>query len=45
VLRFSLSRDTTQADVEGAIAALAGAAHDVEGSSGVSPLAKRPARG
>ena len=36
VLRFSLSRDTTQADVDGAIAALADAARDVSrGSAGI----------
>ena len=42
VLRFSLSRETTAADVDGAIAALTDAAREV---SGASPLAKRPARG
>jgi cysteine desulfurase len=45
VLRFSLSRDTTQADVDGAIAALADAAREVAGGPAGSPLAKRPARG
>ena len=38
VLRFSLSRETTAADVDGAAAALAEAAREVA-------LAKRPARG
>ncbi len=49
VLRFSLSRETTAADVDGAIAALTDAAREVaSGSSGIqirSPLAKRPGRG
>ena len=35
VLRFSLSRQTTLADVDGAIAALDGAARDVAGGPGV----------
>ena len=43
VLRFSLSRETTAAEVDAAAAALAGAAADV--AAGASPLAKRPARG
>ena len=43
VLRFSLSRETTAAEVEAAAAALAQAALEV--AAGASPLAKRPARG
>src|SRR6185369_3448101 len=35
VLRFSLSRETTQADVDGAIAALTGAAREVATGPGV----------
>ena len=34
VLRFSLSRDTTAADVDGAVAALADAAREVAGADG-----------
>jgi cysteine desulfurase len=45
VLRFSLSRETTPADVEGAAAALADAARELAMAPGTSPLAKRPARG
>ena len=46
VLRFSLSRETTAADVDGAAAALAEAAREVSaGPAGASSLAKRPARG
>jgi cysteine desulfurase len=43
VLRFSLSRETTAAEIDGAVAALAEAVRDVAGSP--QPLAKRPARG
>ena len=43
VLRFSLSRETTAADVDGAVAALVAAARDFGG--GAHPLAKRPAHG
>ena len=42
VLRFSLSRETTAADVDGAAAALAEAAGEV---AAASSLAKRPGRG
>ncbi len=45
VLRFSLSRDSTAADVDGAAAALADAVRELAGGPGTSPLAKRPARG
>jgi cysteine desulfurase len=45
VLRFSLSRETTAADVDGAAAALAEAAREVAAGPATSPLAKRPARG
>jgi cysteine desulfurase len=50
VLRFSLSRETTAADVDGAVAALRDAARDVAASPAASrahasTLAKRPARG
>jgi cysteine desulfurase len=43
VLRFSLSRETTAADVEGAVAALADAVRELGGNA--HPLAKRPAHG
>jgi cysteine desulfurase len=43
VLRFSLSRETTAADVDGAVAALAEAVREV--SAGARPLAIRPAHG
>jgi cysteine desulfurase len=43
VLRFSLSRETTAADVDGALAALVAAARELGG--GAHPLAKRPAHG
>ena len=45
VLRFSLSRTTTAADVDGAVAALRDAASEVGAGPGASPLANRPARG
>jgi cysteine desulfurase len=46
VLRFSLSRDTTAADVDGAVAALTDAIRELAGGgAGAAPLAKRPARG
>ncbi len=45
VLRFSLSRETTAADVDAAVAALADAAREVAAGPGASSLAKRPARG
>ena len=48
VLRFSLSRETTPADVDGAAAALADAVRELAAAPGrrhASPLAKRPARG
>jgi cysteine desulfurase len=46
VLRLSLSRETTAADVEGAVAALVDAAREVAAGPGTtSLLAKRPARG
>jgi len=35
VLRFSLSRDTTQADVDGAVVALDGAAREVAAGPGI----------
>jgi cysteine desulfurase len=43
VLRFSLSRETTAADIDGAVVALVEAAREVAG--GAHPLAKRPAHG
>jgi cysteine desulfurase len=43
VLRFSLSRETTAADIDGAVVALVEAAREVAG--GARPLAKRPAHG
>lgn len=43
VLRFSLSRETTAADIDGAVAALVAAARELCG--GAHPLAKRPAHG
>lgn len=45
VLRFSLSRTTTAADVDGAVTALRDAASEVAAGPAASPLAKRPARG
>jgi cysteine desulfurase len=45
VLRFSLCRETTAADVDGAVAALGDAAREVAAGPGASSLAKRPARG
>ena len=45
VLRFSLSRETTPADVDGAVAALGDAAREVAAGPGAFPLAKRPAHG
>jgi cysteine desulfurase len=45
VLRFSLSRETTAADVEAAVDALVDAAREVASGPATSPLAKRPARG
>jgi cysteine desulfurase len=45
VLRFSLSRETTAHDVDGAAAALADAAREVAAGPASSSLAKRPARG
>jgi cysteine desulfurase len=44
VLRFSLSRETTATEVEGAVAALADAAREV-GSGTTFPLANRAGRG
>ena len=44
VLRFSLSRETTAAEVEGAVAALTDAAREVGGGT-TFPLANRAARG
>jgi cysteine desulfurase len=48
VLRFSLCRETTTADVDGAVVALVDATREVAAGPGsllTSPLAKRPARG
>jgi cysteine desulfurase len=45
VLRFSLSRDTTAADVDGAVAALVDATRALAASARGTPLAKRPAHG
>ena len=45
VLRFSLSRQTTPAEVDGAVAALADAAREVAAGPGAFPLAKRPGHG
>jgi cysteine desulfurase len=45
VLRFSLSRETTAADVDGAVVALGDAARALGAGPATSPLAKRPGRG
>ena len=45
VLRLSLSRETTAADVDGAVAALADAAREVSGGATAFPLANRARHG